>query len=656
LGDNYYFKKKKCIFMKIYLSKMKKLLLTLGLASFMFATNAQTVLSENFDATTGTGLPVGWTQKNRDGKALNANNTLPMGTNAWISQVKSSGSTDRIMTSTSWYADTTAVSDDWLVSPQITIPSAGGYWLVFEAESPDASYLDGFLVKISTTDTAVNSFTTVLNVPAAANAYKEYAVNLAAYSGQNIYVAIINNSLNKFILHLNNFIVKKRFPYDITGLGITNAAYLAPSTNYITTKIKNSGTTSITTFTANYKINGGTVISAPVTGINIAPLTEYTYTHATPWTPTAGTYTVTTYATMLNGSNMDAVASDDISTKVISVMSKTVQRIPLLEVFTSSTCPPCKPGNAQLHSVIDPVTINKPCTIKFQQDFPGTGDPYCTTEAVNRRGYYGVNSIPRMEIDGAWDQNANSFTTALLTAAQNSPAQYELSGSYWLEGPSIHGEVTYAPAFNAPAGTKLFVAVLENKTVKNVKSNGETEFTQVMKKMLPTELGTTLPAQADGVSVTTSFDYTFKGDYRLPADGAAANRIVHAIENSVEEVEDLTMVAWLQAPDKTVFQALNLTTTPTGIRNVIANMNAVTTFPNPSNTELNIRFENTKTANTTILMMSTDGKIVYSSKKEMQAGINKVTINTAELAAGLYNVAIIDANNNSKTIQVVVAH
>jgi hypothetical protein len=635
---------------------MKKLLLTLALATSLFAGNAQTAFSENFDGTTGTGLPAGWSQKNIDGLTLDPNNTIAMGNNAWISRVSATGSTDRVMTSTSWYTVTTANANDWLVTPQINIPTSG-YWLVFEAQAPDASYLDGFSVKVSTTDTLPNSFGTVLNVPAATATYQEYAINLSAYAGQNVYITIINNSLDKNLLNINNFIVKKLPAFDLGVLSITNPAYQGPTSTNITGTIKNSGSTTITSFTANYKINGGAAVSAPITGVSIAPFTEYTFTHPTAWTPTAGSYTVTAYATLLNGSNVDGNTVNDIASKTINVMSKTIARTPLLEVFTSSTCPPCKPGNEVLHAVIDPLTgADKPCTIKFQQDFPGTGDPYCTTEAVNRRNYYAVNSIPRMEIDGGWDKNAASFTTAILNAAKANAAQYELTGSYWLQGPTVHGKVTYTPAFNAPAGTKLYVAIIENKTIKNVKNNGETQFEQVMKKMLPSETGTTLPAQANGVAATTNFDYTFQGNYRLSTNGQTANRIVHSTEHSVEEFSDLAMVAWLQGADKTVFQALNLTATPTAVGNFSANINAVNIYPNPSNTEVNIAFTSAKTENTTILMMSTDGKIVYSSKKDMQAGDNKVTINTADLANGIYNIAIIDAANNSKTVQVVVAH
>ena len=144
---------------------MKNILLTVALATSIFVSKAQTALSENFDGTTGTGLPTGWTQSNVDGLTPDpALANLNFGTNAWISRVASG--TDRILTSTSYYAPI-GTSNDWIISPQISIPTAG-YWLVFEANSPDGQYLDGFQVKASTSGNAVANFSTNLLTVAAA--------------------------------------------------------------------------------------------------------------------------------------------------------------------------------------------------------------------------------------------------------------------------------------------------------------------------------------------------------------------------------------------------------------------------------------------------------------------------------------------------------
>ena len=51
-------------------------------------------------------------------------------------------------------------------------------------------------------------------------------------------------------------------------------------------------------------------------------------------------------------------------------------------------------------------------SIKYQVDFPGWGD--YTTEVGNRRGFYSINRIPRVEIDGGWDQNSLNLTQAVF--------------------------------------------------------------------------------------------------------------------------------------------------------------------------------------------------------------------------------------------------
>jgi hypothetical protein len=243
--------------------------------------------------------------------------------------------------------------------------------------------------------------------------------------------------------------------------------------------------------TLNYKIDGGAPVTAILSGLNISSLSSYNFTHTVPWNATIGAHTVEVYATNLNGSNVDANTTNDKTTKTINVLSEVVQRIPLFEIYTSSTCPPCKPGNDNYHSIVDTKPSTDYVSIKFQQNFPGSGDPYATTETVNRRStYYGITSIPRMEIDGGWDENANDFTTALYDAARALPAQYKLTGNYAQVGPSITAKVKFSPLFNS-TGAKVYVAILEKSTINNVKSNGETIFYQVAKKMLPSELGTT---------------------------------------------------------------------------------------------------------------------------------------------------------------------
>jgi len=445
--------------------------------------------------------------------------------------------------------------------------------------------------------------------------------------------------------------------FDLSATSITTNKYVSVGNTTITGVIKNIGTTTITSMTMNYKIDGGAPVTAILSGLNISSLSSYNFTHTVPWNATIGAHTVEVYATNLNGSNIDANTANDKTTKTINVLSEVVQRIPLFEVYTSSTCPPCKAGNENFHTIVDTKPATDFVSVKFQQDFPGTGDPYATTETVNRRSsYYGITSIPRMEIDGGWDGNANSFTTALYDAARALPAQYKLTGTYAQVGPSFTAKVKFSPLFNA-TGAKVYVAILEKSTIKNIKSNGETIFYQVAKKMLPSELGTTLPNVAVGNWDSLTMNYTFNGNYRLATDGTAANHINMAIEHAVEDFKNLYVVAWIQGTDKQVYQAANLTSLyPLGTTDFTATIKNVSVYPNPTSDEINIELNMKESDEILTSLVDMNGNMIETKSVKTTLGTNKITFNVSKLAQGIYNVLIFDSKNNSSVHKITVQH
>lgn len=450
--------------------------------------------------------------------------------------------------------------------------------------------------------------------------------------------------------------------YDMYCKAITTSAYLVIGSNNITGTIRNVGSTTITSFTLNYTIDGGAPITAAITGVSIAPNAIYTFTHSVPWVSAAsGTYIAQCYATDLNGANADQNTSNDAQTKTLNVLTEIHQRIPLFEIFTSSTCPPCQPGNLNFHTIIDPLTAANHVYIKYQQDFPGTGDPYTTIESLGKRtGQYGINSIPRMENDGGWDGNANSFTLALYQAARAVPAQYKMMGTYTADttARTFSAKVVYSPLFDA-VGTHLNVAIIENTTSLNVKSNGETEFYQVMKKMLPDDGGTLLPTIPAGTWDSVTVTYTFNGNYRLPLDGQAANIIDNSIENSVEEFGDLAMVGWMQAslPSKQVYQAHNfILDTSTGMYEMSKNINSILIYPNPADefTAVEISLNDMETMK--VQLMDMNGRTLEVQDISGKSGMTTVKFNTSQLAAGAYHVAVTDSKHNSFVKRIIVSH
>jgi hypothetical protein len=111
-------------------------------------------------------------------------------------------------------------ANNYLISPQITLPATGNYQLNFYARCANASYPDTLLVKLSTTTNAtVSAFTTTLmaktEVPAT---YQQYTVNLSGYNGQSFYIAFVHDSYDGYYLLVDNIsIVNASQSYTITA-------------------------------------------------------------------------------------------------------------------------------------------------------------------------------------------------------------------------------------------------------------------------------------------------------------------------------------------------------------------------------------------------------------------------------------------------------
>jgi len=101
-----------------------------------------------------------------------------------------------------------AGNDDWLITPPLNLTNftsaAFGFWA--RSHSPD--YLEDFNVKISTTGNAINNFTTTLgsqtNTP---DTWEQYIVDLNAYVGNTIYLAIQCVSVDDWYLFADDFLV-----------------------------------------------------------------------------------------------------------------------------------------------------------------------------------------------------------------------------------------------------------------------------------------------------------------------------------------------------------------------------------------------------------------------------------------------------------------
>ncbi len=435
------------------------------------------------------------------------------------------------------------------------------------------------------------------------------------------------------------FIPGTQATYDMAGKSSTvdDIVVLGNAPFTMTGTLQNRGTATVTSYDLNYQVGTGATVTSAVTGTSIANGAVANYSHPTTWTPaSAGTYTIQAWATNING-NADANTADDKVTFVVDVVDTILQRKTLLEVFTASTCPPCTPGNIQMDSVVLPtLDADKYTVIKYQQNFPGSGDPYSTATSVNRRGFYGVNSIPRMEIDGAWDVNANSFTKPIFDSYNAEPSFVEIKiKNARYAGPIVRVEADITPFANLSGNLRYHVVVIEKYTTGNVGTNGETHFNNVMMDMIPTETGNALSSLMSGSTTNVN----------LLSDMSSSN---------VEEFMDLKAVVFVQdMTTREILQSawMDISPSPTSIdeNEVSATLNL---FPNPSNGFVNLEYISGKQGVVSISVMNTLGATVYSANGVSNGSLNK-TIDLSNLTKGIYFVNV-SSNNGTTTKKLIV--
>ena len=441
--------------------------------------------------------------------------------------------------------------------------------------------------------------------------------------------------------------------FDMSALSCTTQEYVQKATNYnLTGALGNFGRTAITSFTLNYSIDGGAAVTQNITGVNlVAKGGQYTYMHNTPINfATVGTKTVKIWASALNGSNADGDMTNDTFTKSFVVLNEIAPRKTLYEVFTSSTCPPCLPGN----QVLDNVLVNNKneyTVIKYQYNFPGTGDPYYTTEAQARGTYYGgINSVPRMQIDGQWNSNPNSFTQALHNQYNNMPAFVIINATQTVNAAakSIAVNISVRPLVALTKTYTLRTAIVERRTTQNIKTNGETQFKWVMKRLLPSVGGEILTLNNTNITQTFTHDFTFPGNFRLPNN--AQDPINLSTEHSVEEFDDLIGVVFVQDDQtKEVLQSEWSSVAPiSGVREQELKELGATIYPNPAKANFNIKLETSSTGVVTIFDLS--GKVVMTNEI---SGIEN-NIDCSTLKNGLYMVEIVvDGQKAVKKLNIV---
>lgn len=251
------------------------------------------------------------------------------------------------------------------------------------------------------------------------------------------------------------------------------------------------------------------------------------------WASPLGSHDLKMWINTVNGVS-DMNQDNDTLIKSIEYQSVVYPVVPLFEEFTSSTCAPCASFNS---SFVPWCAQNEDdiVLVKYQMNWPGSGDPYYTAEGGTRRSYYGVTGVP--DLFGMGDAIATSVSAAqsTLNKANTMTTTFNIASSFTMDG-SIINITTNILSFANATSMKVHNIVVEKLTTQNATTNGETEFEHVMMKMMPGANGAT-KSFVSGVPVQLTYSHDMSTTF-------------------VEQLNDLLVVSFIQdGSTKVVYQA-----------------------------------------------------------------------------------------------------
>lgn len=421
--------------------------------------------------------------------------------------------------------------------------------------------------------------------------------------------------------------------------------------------------------------DGTNTFTDNLTGLSMITLDTYDFTHPDQLSfADADTANLTVSIENING-GQDIDETNNNKDAVVYAVEFVTQRLPLFEHFTSNTCGPCASFNPGFQTLLDANDVNvidqaKVACIKYQVNWPGSGDQSFNSDVGSRVSYYGVSGVPSAHIDG----KETSSSQSEIDEHRASPSFLDISGTaVATDGTDLAVDVSVSSHSNYPNAT-IHIAIVEDEYNNTAGSNGETEFFQVMRKMLPTADGTSADLSNSNTStlsenVTVAVGNVTQNSFRIWEDLGNCVVVVFVVDEDTKEV----------IHSKLIEITGNTTVTPTwsceptgcidpgtgegefsSLEDCEANCvsdiefwNAINVqlMPNPARDNFSIEL-NAASQSVSVSVYSITGQIVSEFNYGALEGKQIIPVNISSLQSGIYTVKI-QMNNEVSTHQLI---
>lgn len=644
---------------------MKKLLLSVAAVIGAFPVMAQTVIfSENFQSVTTPAMPAGWIMTNVDG--LTPATNVNWCTNAWVTRADFASASNTVAASISWYTPA-GVSNDWMATPQITLPSGTGLTLRWRSMAQDPSYPDGYRVYVTTAsggapaDFTGGSGAQLLNIPADATTWTWRQINLDAYAGQTIRLGFQNYSNDMFVLMLDDIQVLQLNPNDASVTSITtNPFVVGPANVNITGAIYNAGATPITAVTLKWS-DGTTTHNQNLTGLNIASGASYNYSHSASLAVAAGTnYNIKVWTELAGDPN---TANDTAYATIYGLNFLPTKRV-LGEEGTGTWCGWCPRGHVFM--------------AQMEQNYPNTwvgvavhnSDPMTVTAYDAAIGGL-IGGYP----SGVVDRDALDIDPSQFPATYNQmitkvpPANISVSNT-WNAGSramTVTVNANWAGSFNN-LNFRLGAILIENNVTGTTSGYNQTNYySSTSQNIALTGAGHNWQTSPNPIpAAQMEYDHVgrallggFAGQTgSVPTSVTAGSNTNYTFNHTLpagQDENDIEIIGVLI--DNATGKILNAAKAhmTVGIEEDGVDNFDFSIFPNPANDMTTVKLNIQEAGEVSISIISITGAIVSSFNYGTLVGENNFVIDANRLESGIYFVNV-NVGGNMITRKVVVTH
>lgn len=413
--------------------------------------------------------------------------------------------------------------------------------------------------------------------------------------------------------------------------------------------VKNFGFDTITEYTINYSVNGGSAESHTFSTVNILPFEVVDFTHPTPFSATAsGTYNIKVWTSDVNQAIDENNDNDTLYVSTV-VVSEVPQKYVLIEQATGAWCGFCPDGSVRLEQILSSNPFAIPAAI-HSNDAMTFSDGNIVNSSY--AGGFPSGYIDRYKFSdasgvglgrGIWSSKTNERMSHVV------PASVEVSNTYNPTTREVNIEVSATFYVDLDEEIRFNCYIVEDSLTgtgsgwNQANSYNNTSghpmqgmgnpivgyvHRHVLMAMLGGPFGTasSLPANiTDGQTYTQQYTYTLppgmkEKDVRIigMVKQYNANTQKRAILNSKQVLLDgISRVASLGFVDK------------------------LDVYPNPAISNVNIDFSITESRNTEVMLYNMLGQKVHAALLgRLSGGVHSYSVNTEQLAPGLYNIII----------------